>query len=140
MFPFPFLSESLDFTLSLDVPYLDCFDHTNRYNKVGYWPGTLVFFFFGLLAFYTGILLWHMFIKLDSPQYPLHHFGDLAERIYGKWARHRKSLLSFNLILDVQDHNSLQYFAKLAVDLQCRDYHPIKWSRAVSGRQVQIML
>lgn len=55
---------------------------------VGYWPGVLVFFFFGLFAFQSGILLWYMYLKLDSPQYPVRHFGDLGEKIYGKWARH----------------------------------------------------
>lgn len=60
------------------------------FAQVGYWPGCVVFFTFGVLAGFTGYLLMYMYGKLDSPQYPIRHFGDLAERIFGKWARHGK--------------------------------------------------
>ena len=39
------------------------------------------------MAAYSGILLWHMFLKLDSDRFPLRSFGDLGYRIYGSWFR-----------------------------------------------------
>jgi len=40
------------------------------------------------MAAYSGLLLWYMFLKLDSDRYPLRSFGDLGYRIYGPWFRH----------------------------------------------------
>jgi hypothetical protein len=36
----------------------------------------------------AGWQLWYMFIHLDSIQYPLKTYGDVAYRVYGPWARH----------------------------------------------------
>lgn len=41
-----------------------------------------------LFALYAGLLLWALFIRLDSLRYPLKTYGDVAERIFGKFARH----------------------------------------------------
>ena len=43
----------------------------NVINVVGYVSGCLIFFFFGLIAAYTGFLLWWMYLKLDSSKYPI---------------------------------------------------------------------
>lgn len=41
-----------------------------------------------IFACYAGLLLWMLFLRLDSLRYPLKTYGDVAERILGKAARH----------------------------------------------------
>jgi len=56
----------------------------------------------GILAFYCGILLWRLFIHLDSDQYPIKTYADIAERIFGRSARHVCTVLqSLQLIVNV---------------------------------------
>ncbi|CAH2355271.1 hypothetical protein CLIB1423_23S01662 [[Candida] railenensis] len=56
--------------------------------QLGYVPGSLLYFLFGIVAAYTGYLLWVQFIALDSHKYPLRSFGDVVGRIYGREARY----------------------------------------------------
>lgn len=42
---------------------------------------------FGIMAFYSGLQLWKMFVNLDSTRYPMRNYGDLGFRIYGNWSR-----------------------------------------------------
>ncbi|KAF9221171.1 hypothetical protein BS17DRAFT_712478 [Gyrodon lividus] len=72
------------------------------FAQVGYGPGVACFVVFGALAAYSGFLLWHMFMKLDSEKYPLRSFGDLGYRLYGSWFRHLCNILqSLQLIFNV---------------------------------------
>jgi len=48
----------------------------------------------GVLAAYTGLILWRLFVRLDSPRHPLRTYGDMAERIFGKAARRVCTVLS----------------------------------------------
>lgn len=57
-------------------------------GALGWMPGILLYSVFGLMAGYSGYLLWHIFLGLDSHQFPLRNFGDLGFRLYGSWARH----------------------------------------------------
>lgn len=59
----------------------------------GFVSGVLLFFFLGLAAFYTGMQLWYMYLRLDSDEYPVHNYSDLTERIYGRFARHCVNVL-----------------------------------------------
>lgn len=59
----------------------------------GFVSGALLFFFLGVIAFYTGMQLWHMYLKLDSDEYPVQNYSDLTERIYGRIARHGVNIL-----------------------------------------------
>ncbi|KAJ7281484.1 transmembrane amino acid transporter protein-domain-containing protein [Mycena rebaudengoi] len=56
-------------------------------SQVGWVPGSLLYFFMGLIALYTGLLLWRLFIRLDSLRYPVRTYADIVERIFGLWAR-----------------------------------------------------
>ncbi|KAF8488736.1 transmembrane amino acid transporter protein-domain-containing protein [Gautieria morchelliformis] len=58
------------------------------FAQLGFVSGVLLFFFLGLVAFYTGMQLWHMYLKLDSNEYPIQNYSDLTERIFGRTARH----------------------------------------------------
>lgn len=72
------------------------------FSQVGYGPGVACFIAFAIMAAYSGLLLWYMFMKLDSDKHPLRSFGDLAYRIYGGWFRHVCNVLqSLQLILNV---------------------------------------
>lgn len=72
------------------------------FSQVGYGPGVACFIAFAIMAAYGGLLLWYMFMKLDSERHPLRSFGDLAYRIYGTWFRHVCNILqSLQLIINV---------------------------------------
>ncbi|KAG6910871.1 hypothetical protein DXG01_007188 [Tephrocybe rancida] len=57
-------------------------------SQVGWVPGVILYFFMGLAALYCGLILWRLYIRLDSLKYPLKTYADIAERIFGKTARH----------------------------------------------------
>ncbi|KAG0209750.1 hypothetical protein BGX28_009970 [Mortierella sp. GBA30] len=56
--------------------------------QLGYVPGVVLYTFMGIMAFYSGLLLWRLFIHLDSDRYPVRTYSDIAERIFGSSARH----------------------------------------------------
>ena len=62
---------------------------------MGYGPGVACYAVLGVMAAYSGLLLWHLFLKLDSDRFPLRSFGDLGYRIFGNWFRIRMSATSF---------------------------------------------
>ena len=41
----------------------------------------------GILSSYSGVLLWALFLRLDSLRYPVKTYADVAERIFGRFAR-----------------------------------------------------
>jgi len=72
------------------------------FAQVGYGPGVACFVAFGAMAAYSGFVLWHMFLKLDSDRFPLRSFGDLGYRLYGSWFRILCNVLqSLQLIVNV---------------------------------------
>lgn len=54
---------------------------------------------FGVMAGYSGYLLWQMFLALDSLEFPLRNYGDLAFRIFGPIPRHFVNFLQALLLL-----------------------------------------
>ncbi|KAF7309787.1 Aa-trans domain-containing protein [Mycena indigotica] len=62
-------------------------------SVTGWVPGILLYFFMGLIASYTGLLLWRLYIRLDSPKYPIQSYADLMHRIYGTTARRISNVL-----------------------------------------------
>ncbi|KAF7979763.1 hypothetical protein HWV62_40780 [Athelia sp. TMB] len=92
--------QSVFYLITTDI--LGPYSAPYSFAQVGYWPGCVVFFVFGCLAGFTGFLIMYMYGKLDSPLYPIRHFGDLADRIFGRWARHVCNILqSLQLIFNV---------------------------------------
>ncbi|KAH9840414.1 Transmembrane amino acid transporter protein [Teratosphaeria destructans] len=70
--------------------------------QMGYGPGAALYIVFGLLAVYSGLQIWKMFMGLDSTKYPLRNYGDLAMRVYGNGARILVNVLqSFQFFLNV---------------------------------------
>ncbi|ORY92825.1 transmembrane amino acid transporter protein-domain-containing protein [Leucosporidium creatinivorum] len=71
-------------------------------SQLGFLPGIAVYTVLGVVACYTGLLLWKMYMGLDSDRYPVRGYGDLAEKIVGGWARHTVNILqSVQLIFNV---------------------------------------
>jgi hypothetical protein len=66
-------------------------------GTLGWGPGCALYTVFGALAGYSGWLLWKMFLGLDSDQYPMKTYGDIAFRLYGTLVRH-----TFNFLQSVQ--------------------------------------
>lgn len=71
-------------------------------SQLGYAPGVLLYFFMGLVAFYTGWQIWRMFLGLDSYRYPLRTYSQMAHRIYGSYAKTGvNALQSIQLLFNV---------------------------------------
>ncbi|KAG5367071.1 hypothetical protein CJU89_1518 [Yarrowia sp. B02] len=71
-------------------------------SQLGWFPGVMLFTVLGAAAVYTGWLIYKMFLKLDSPQFPMKTFGDLALRVYGKGFRWGVDILqSLQLLCNV---------------------------------------
>ncbi|EJU03673.1 hypothetical protein DACRYDRAFT_93955 [Dacryopinax primogenitus] len=90
------------------VFYLITTDILGPYNaaysisQLGYVPGVLLYFFMGVVACYTGLILWYLFCRLDSDRFPIKTYSDIAQRIFGGWARHICTVLqSIQLIINV---------------------------------------
>ena len=65
-------------------------------------PGVALFTVFAVLAGYSGYLLWLMFMGLDSYEFPIKSFGDIAFRIYGWPLRYLfNTLQGIQLLLNV---------------------------------------
>ncbi|KAF8631468.1 hypothetical protein AX15_002382 [Amanita polypyramis BW_CC] len=91
---------SVFYLITTDI--LGPFNAPYAISQVGWVPGVIVYFFMGVVATYSGLTLWRLFLKLDSLRYPLKTYGDIAERIYGKFARHICTLLqTLQLIVNV---------------------------------------
>ena len=57
-------------------------------GTLGYGPGIGLFTVFGVFAGYSGYLIWHVFVGVDSHEFPARNYGDLAFRTWGTIARH----------------------------------------------------
>lgn len=63
----------------------------------------MFYFLVGVMALYTGLILWRLFVRLDSARYPVKTYADIAERIFGRAARNVVNVLqSLQLIINVR--------------------------------------
>lgn len=71
-------------------------------SQMGFGPGAILYTVFGVMACYSGMQLWQIFVGLDSTRFPMRNYGDVAFRIYGNWARIFVNVLqSFQFFLNV---------------------------------------
>ncbi|KDN35714.1 hypothetical protein K437DRAFT_276950 [Tilletiaria anomala UBC 951] len=71
-------------------------------SATGFATGNILYFVMGVMASYAGLLLLQVFCALDSIRFPIKTYGDLAERLIGKWCRHLFTFLqSIQLIINV---------------------------------------
>ncbi|KAL9577552.1 MAG: hypothetical protein Q9212_006294 [Teloschistes hypoglaucus] len=91
------------------------------FSQMGFGPAVVLYFIFGCFAAYGGVLLWRMFLQLDSDQYPLRSYGDIAFRVAGTIVRHTVNItqsvqLLFNVgIIILQNGQSLSQISKGSV-------------------------
>ena len=72
------------------------------FASMGWAPGAVLFTIFGVLAGYSGYLLWQIFMGMDSPKYPIRSYGDMGYRLYGQWLRYLFNVLQgIQLLLNV---------------------------------------
>jgi hypothetical protein len=91
---------SIFYLITTDI--LGPFNAPYAISLVGWVPGIVLYAVMGVLAAYTGLILWRLFVRLDSVRYPLKSYSDIAERIYGKPARHVCTVLqSIQLLINV---------------------------------------
>lgn len=57
-------------------------------SKFGYAPGAILFISMGAFAAYSSILLWQMFLRLDSAERPIRTWRDIGDRLGGPWFGH----------------------------------------------------
>ncbi|KAJ5624197.1 hypothetical protein N7510_000506 [Penicillium lagena] len=62
-------------------------------GTLGWGPGVVFFTVFGLMAGYSGYLIWRVFLGVDSYQFPVKNYGDLGYRTWGKYGRHVTNIL-----------------------------------------------
>ncbi|KAK4050041.1 hypothetical protein OIO90_005231 [Microbotryomycetes sp. JL221] len=82
---------SIFYLITTDI--LGPFNAGYSISQMGMVPGVLLFILFGVVAGITGWLLQWLFLHMDSLRYPVRTYGDLAERLFGSWARHGCSIL-----------------------------------------------
>ncbi|KAL2424198.1 hypothetical protein ABEF95_004082 [Exophiala dermatitidis] len=69
-------------------------------GTLGWGPGIALYTVFGFMAGYSGYLLWQVYLGLDSYEFPLRNYGDLAYRTMGTAARYVVNILqSIQLLL-----------------------------------------
>lgn len=57
------------------------------FSQVGFAPGVILYVVFGVVAFYTGLLLNSLYLRLDSDRSPIRNYGQLAYRILGPYGK-----------------------------------------------------
>ena len=57
------------------------------FASAGFSLGAGIFVLFGFAAGASGLMIWKVFIALDSSRYPMLSFGDPYFRLFGPWAR-----------------------------------------------------
>jgi hypothetical protein len=69
-------------------------------GTLGWGPGIALYTVFAFMAGYSGYLLWQVYLGLDSYEFPLRNYGDLAYRTLGNTARYVVNILqSIQLLL-----------------------------------------
>ncbi|KAJ3799532.1 transmembrane amino acid transporter protein-domain-containing protein [Lentinula aff. detonsa] len=91
---------SVFYLITTDI--LGPFNAPYAFSQVGYVPGAVLYVVMGGVACFTGLQLWRLFCRLDSHEYPVKTYGDLAERILGREFKHFCTVLqSLQLIINV---------------------------------------
>ncbi|KAI1866753.1 uncharacterized protein JN550_007606 [Neoarthrinium moseri] len=58
------------------------------FAQLGYGPGIALYTVFGVLSYYSGWIVYQVFLGLDSDKYPVRGYGDFFFRLFGPVARH----------------------------------------------------
>lgn len=63
--------------------------------QMGWVPGVILYVLFGVAAAFGGWLLNYCFCKVDSNNYPIRTYSDLAGRVVAPWFRYPFAILQF---------------------------------------------
>jgi hypothetical protein len=64
---------------------------------------------FGFMAGYSGYLIWHVFLGIDSYEFPARNYGDLGFRTWGTAARHVTNVMQALGLLLILGQVTIQY-------------------------------
>ncbi|KAK8098566.1 uncharacterized protein PG998_014052 [Apiospora kogelbergensis] len=88
------------------------------FSQLGYGPGFALYTVFGLLSGYSGLILWELFLKLDSDRFPMRNYSDLFGIIFGPGVKHFVNIaqaiqliavLGFLILLNGQGISQMAY-------------------------------
>ena len=78
-------------------------------GTLGWGPGIALYTVFGFMAGYSGYLIWHVYLGLDSYEFPCRNYGDLAFRTWGTTARYVTNILQALGLLLLLGQVTIQY-------------------------------
>ena len=78
-------------------------------GTLGWGPGIALYTVFGFMAGYSGYLIWHVYLGLDSYEFPCRNYGDLAFRTWGTTARYVTNILQALALLLILGQVTIQY-------------------------------
>ena len=78
-------------------------------GTLGWGPGIALYTVFGFMAGYSGYLIWHTFLGLDSYEFPCRNYGDLAFRTWGTTARYVTNIMQALGLLLLLGQVTIQY-------------------------------
>ncbi|KAF2105427.1 transmembrane amino acid transporter protein-domain-containing protein [Lophiotrema nucula] len=78
-------------------------------GTLGWGPGIALFTVFGFMAGYSGYLIRHVYLGLDSYQFPIRNYGDLGFRTWGTTARYVTNIMQALGLLLILGQVTIQY-------------------------------
>ena len=78
-------------------------------GTLGWGPGIALYTVFGFMAGYSGYLIWHTYLGLDSYEFPCRNYGDLAFRTWGTTARYVTNIMQALGLLLILGQVTIQY-------------------------------
>ena len=78
-------------------------------GTLGWGPGIALYTVFGFMAGYSGYLIWHVFLGLDSYEFPCRNYGDLGFRTWGTTARYVTNIMQALGLLLLLGQVTIQY-------------------------------
>ncbi|KAH8690322.1 transmembrane amino acid transporter protein-domain-containing protein [Talaromyces proteolyticus] len=78
-------------------------------GTLGWGPGVALYTVFGLMAGYSGYLVWRVFMGLDSHQFPVRNYGDIAFRSCGQTIRYITNIMQAIALLLLVGQVTIQF-------------------------------
>ncbi|KAE8440635.1 hypothetical protein EG329_007001 [Mollisiaceae sp. DMI_Dod_QoI] len=78
-------------------------------GTLGWGPGVALYTVFGFMAGYSGYLIWHVFLGIDSYEFPARNYGDLGFRTWGTTARYVTNIIQALGLLLLLGQVTIQY-------------------------------
>lgn len=78
-------------------------------GTLGWGPGVALYTVFGFMAGYSGYLIWHVFLGVDSYEFPARNYGDLGMRSWGTTARYVTNIMQALGLLLILGQVTIQY-------------------------------